>query len=120
MGMDVTVSLRLSGVAALALLGGLTACHTPRGAPAGLPPPALQLASSAPLQLPETCNVEGSVAVEFAVLPDGQTGDIKPIAGPECARSALAAWVSSFRYVPPSLRTPWRIEWLVVSASRKS
>jgi len=39
---------------------------------------------------------------------------------PECVRAALTAWVSSFRYLPPSADVPTGVEWLMVSARRGS
>jgi hypothetical protein len=98
----------------------LAACETPQGVRREIPAPTLQLLQSKPLALPATCMVDASVAVEFAVLADGQTADIRPIAAPECARTALAEWVASFRYAPPRQRIPSRVEWLVVAASRRS
>jgi hypothetical protein len=100
------------------VLAGLAACAGPGSVQRSAPAPALQLVSSTPLKLPATCDVGSSVAIEFVVLPDGETAEVRPISAPDCARAALAAWVASFRYAPPEQRTPSRIEWLVVSASR--
>jgi hypothetical protein len=110
----------LLSIALTAALVGLAACAGPGGVQREVPPPALKLVASTPLELPVSCIVDGPVAVEFAVLPTGRTAEIVPVSGPECARTALATWVASFRYVEPAQRTPSRIECLVVSASRKT
>ena len=102
------------------LLLGIIGCEAQRGVRPDVPPPTLQLLSTMPLKLPATCAIEGSIAIEFAVLADGQTAEIAPIAAPECARTALVEWVASFRYAPPAQRMQSRIEWLVVAASRRS
>jgi len=100
------------------VLVGLVACAGPGGVERGAPAPTLQLVSSTPLALPAACDIESSIAIEFVVLPDGQTSEVRPVAVPECARAALTDWVASFRYTRPAQRTPSRIECLVVSASR--
>lgn len=103
-------------VAALAVLAGCKA--TP---PAPQPePPSLQLVASEPLVLAPGCDVSGSVFVEFTVRTDGSTDLLELPSAPTCVREALTAWVSSFRYLPPTAEVPTGIEWLLVSARRGS
>src|SRR5262245_4036181 len=69
---------RLVAIATLTVvLAGLAACAGPGGVQRSAPAPTLQLVSSTPLKLPATCEVGGSVAIEFVVLLDGQTADVK-------------------------------------------
>jgi hypothetical protein len=68
--------------------------------------------------LAENCQSSGSFFVEFKVLSNGRTGDIRAPQGPACVQQALTAWVSSFRYAPPALETATAIEWLQVTATR--
>ena len=103
-------------VAALAVLAG---CNVTPPAPQPVPP-SLQLVASEPLVLGPGCDVTGSLFVEFTVRTDGSTDALKLPAAPACVREALTAWVSSFRYAPPSAEVPTGIEWLLVSARRGS
>jgi hypothetical protein len=103
-------------VAVLVLLGGCQSAGVTRVPVA----PPLQLTSSAPLQLPASCESHGSVVVEFTVLPDGATTGIQTPAVPECLHAALTAWVASFRYAPPGVSLPGTLEWLLVSARKGS
>lgn len=103
-------------VAALAVLAG---CNVTPPAPQPVPP-SLQLVASEPLVLGPGCDVTGSLFVEFTVRTDGSTDALKLPAAPACVRDALTAWVSSFRYAPPSAEVPTGIEWLLVSARRGS
>ena len=99
-------------IAALAILAG---CQVSPPAP-----PSLQLVSSEPLVLAPGCDATGSVFVKFMVRMDGSTDSLQLPAAPECVRQALTAWVSSFRYLPPSSDVPTGVEWLLVSARRGS
>jgi hypothetical protein len=103
-------------VAALAVLAG---CQVTPPAPQP-EPPSLQLVASEPLVLAPGCHVGGSVFVQFTVRPDGRTDALKLPSAPACLREALTAWVSSFRYQPPTAEVPTGIEWLLVSARRGS
>jgi hypothetical protein len=103
----------------IALLAVLAGCQATPPAPQPVPP-SLQLVASEPLVLGPGCDVNGSVFVEFTVRTDGRTDGLKLPAAPECVRDALTAWVSSFRYAPPSSEVPTGIEWLLVSARRGS
>jgi len=103
-------------VAALAILAG---CQVSPPAPRPAPP-SLQLVSSEPLVLAPGCDATGSVFVRFTVRMDGSTDSLQLPAAPECVREALTAWVSSFRYLPPSSDVPTGVEWLLVSARRGS
>lgn len=95
----------------------VTACQTtpPRAVSAPL-----QLMESQALTLPDECQATGSVSVDFTVLRNGETGNIKPAAAPACVQQALTAWVSSFRYAPVTVDTPASVEWLLVEARRGS
>jgi hypothetical protein len=103
-------------VVALALVAG---CQVSPPAPRPAPP-SLQLVSSEPLVLAPGCDVTGSVFVKFTVRMDGSTDSLALPAAPACVREALTAWVSSFRYLPPSADVPTGVEWLLVSARRGS
>jgi hypothetical protein len=102
---------------ALAALTLLTGCQLTPPAPVA---PALQLMESQPLVLAPGCESSGSVVVEFIVRMDGSTDSLKLSPAPECVRAALTAWVSSFRYLPPTADTPTGVEWMLVSARRGS
>jgi hypothetical protein len=94
----------------IALLAVLAGCQATPPAPQPVPP-SLQLVASEPLVLGPGCDVAGSsVFVEFKVRTDGSTDALKLSAAPPCVREALTAWVSSFRYVPPSVEIPTGIE----------
>jgi hypothetical protein len=107
------------GSAALAVLTLLAGCQLTPPAPQ-VAQPALQLMESQPLVLAPGCDVSGSVFVEFVVRMDGTTDALRLSPAPECAREALTAWVSSFRYLPPATDIPTGVEWLLVSARRGS
>jgi hypothetical protein len=83
-------------------------------------PPFLKLVESEPLALAPGCEATGSVFVEFTIRMDGSTDALQLSQAPECVREALTAWVSSFRYLPPTADTPTGVEWLLVSARRGS
>jgi hypothetical protein len=72
------------------------------------------------LVLPDACRPTGSVTVDFTVLRNGATHDIRSAAAPECVQQALIAWVSSFRYAPVSTDTTATVEWLLVEARKGS
>lgn len=82
--------------------------------------PWLQLVESQPLVLAPGCEASGSVFVEFTVRMDGSTDALKLSPAPPCVREALTAWVTSFRYLPPTADIPTGVEWLLVSARRGS
>jgi len=103
-------------VAALAILAG---CQVSPPAPRPVLP-SLQLMSSEPLVLAPGCDVSGSLFVQFTVRMDGTTDSLQVPAAPACVRDALTAWVSSFRYLPPSADVPTGVEWLLVTARRGS
>jgi hypothetical protein len=106
--------MRVTALAAMALL---SACQT---TPRGPVPRALELTSSAPLQLEPGCQPQGSVIVEFTVQPDGATSGIQTPVAPDCLQNALTAWVASFRYAPPGESVPSSVEWLLVTARKGS
>lgn len=95
----------------------VTACQTT--APRAVPP-ALQLVNSQSLELPDACQATGSVIVDFTVLRNGDTGNIRPAAAPECVQQALTAWVASFKYAPVTGDTSTSVEWLLVQARKGS
>ena len=102
-------------LAALTLLAG---CQSTPPAPVAAPP--LQLMESQPLVLAPDCQASASVMVEFIVRMDGHPDSLKLSPAPECVRTALTTWVSSFRYLPPAADVPTGVEWLLVSARRGS
>ena len=102
-------------VSAVAVSG----CQTmPASIPA--PPAPLQILDAEPLAMSNDCEVEGAVLVEYTVLQSGNTGNIEVSSAPDCARDALSAWVSSYRYTPQPVDTSARFEWILVSARRGS
>lgn len=103
----------------LVALAALTGCQLTPPAP-DVAPSSLQLVESQPLVLGPGCVASESVFVQFMVRMDGTTDTFKLSAAPECVREALTAWVSSFRYLPPTADTPAGVEWLLVSARRGS
>ena len=107
---------RTLAILALAVLAG---CQLAPPAPQA-PPSSLLLMESQPLALAPGCEASGSVFVEFMVRMDGTTDSLKVSQAPACVRDALTAWVSSFRYLPPTADTPTGVEWLLVSARRGS
>lgn len=85
-------------------------------------PPAsnLRLLESAALQLAADCHVEGMVHVGYTVMKNGRTRAIEISPAPQCARDALAAWVASYRYAPPTAEIATQFEWMLVSGRRGS
>lgn len=110
------IAKRSTLVVALAVLAG---CQVTPPAPQPQPP-SLELVASEPLVLAPGCDVSGSVFVQFTVRTDGRTDALKLPQAPACVREALTAWVSSFRYTPPSADVPTGVEWLLVTARRGS
>jgi hypothetical protein len=97
----------------------LSGCQTaPTRAPSS--EPTLRMIQSEPLKLADTCQASGSYFVEFTVLSDGRTDDIKASSGPDCLQQALTAWVSSFRYEAPGQAVPSGVEWMMVTARKGS
>lgn len=72
------------------------------------------------MNVPDSCRADGSVIVAFTVYENGQTGDIRPAAGPTCLQQVLTAWVASFRYSAQTSQVPTSIEWLLVEAKKGS
>ncbi len=110
-------SRRTLSLLALAVLAG---CQLAPPAPQAPASSSLQLMESQPLALAPGCEANGSVFVEFMVRMDGTTDSLKVSQAPACVRDALTAWVSSFRYLPPTADTRAGVEWLLVSARRGS
>jgi hypothetical protein len=107
---------RTLAILALAVLAGCQLAPPAQQAP----PSSLQLMESQPLALAPGCEASGSVFVEFMVRMDGTTDSLKVSQAPACVRDALTAWVSSFRYLPPTADTPAGVEWLLIAARRGS
>ncbi|WP_129647458.1 energy transducer TonB [Peristeroidobacter agariperforans] len=80
----------------------------------------IRILQSEPLKVPDNCEASGSYFVEFTVMSDGSTDDIKASSGPACIQEALAAWVSSFRYEAPGQEIPSGVEWMMVTAQKGS
>lgn len=100
--------------AAIALSGCQT---TPtRGSSKGT----IRILQSEPLEIPDNCAASGSYFVEFTVMSDGRTDDIKASSGPACIQQALTAWVSSFRYEAPGEEIPSGVEWMMVTAQKEA
>jgi hypothetical protein len=112
-------SLLAGAAATLSLLSG---CQTTPTAKAPPPPPAptLQLLEAKPLVVADDCIASGSYFVGFTVQRDGSAAHIAAPSAPACVQQALTAWVSSFRYAPPPVETPFGVEWMLVTARRGS
>lgn len=114
-----STSFRPLAVVSLIGLALLAGCETtPTRVPE--PPRPLQLVSSSPLHIQDACEVEGAVLVEYTVLESGETGNIEVSEAPDCARDALTAWVSSYRYTRQPEDISTRFEWILVSGKRGS
>jgi hypothetical protein len=114
-----STTIRPLSIPALFGLAFLAGCQTtPTRVPE--PPQPLQLVSSSPLRIQDSCEVEGAVLVEYTVLESGETGNIEVSDAPSCARDALTAWVSSHRYTRQPEDTSTRFEWILVSGKRGS
>ena len=112
------LSVALLGATLLSIMAG---CKTAPTEPEPVTAqPALQLIDAAPLALTEGCTVSGSLFVEFTVLTSGRTNDLKLPPVPPCVRDALTAWVGSFRYAPPASDTRSAVEWMLVTARKRS
>jgi len=112
------LTLATIGATVLSIMAG---CKTaPTEAPPVTARPALELIDAAPLALMDGCTVSGSLFVEFTVLTTGRTNDVKLPPVPPCVRDALTAWVGSFRYAPPASDTRGAVEWMLVTARRRS
>ena len=105
-------------MSALVVLGLVGCQSAPTRVPA--PPAQPELISASPLSIDDSCQVEGAVLVEYTVLRNGQTANVDLESAPDCARDALTAWVSSYRYAPQRTDVPARFEWILVSAKRGS
>jgi hypothetical protein len=104
-----------------AVLSVMAGCKTaPTEPPPAAVQPGLELIDAAPLALMEGCTVSGSLFVEFTVLTSGRTNDLKLPPVPPCVRDALTAWVESFRYAPPPSDTRSAVEWMLVTARKRS
>lgn len=106
---------------AIAVLSG---CQTAPTAKPDIAAPSLRLIDSEPLVLAEGCAANGSFFVEFTVLSNGRTDNIRTPPAPACVQQALTAWVGSFRYSPLAAEMPGSIassiEWMLVTARRGS
>jgi hypothetical protein len=120
LGMTSESWVRWTGAVSLVALLALSGCKTAPTVESGLPPPPLRLIDSQPLVLAADCDASGSFVVEFKVLPNGRTDQIRAPAAPACVQQAMSAWVGSFRYAPPPTGTTASIEWMLVSARRGS
>ena len=96
----------------------LSGCQTTPGK--GPSKGTIRILQSEPLKVPDNCEASGSYFVEFTVMSDGRTDDIKASSGPACIQEALAAWVSSFRYEAPGQEIPSGVEWMMVTAQKGS
>lgn len=96
----------------------LSGCQTTstRGSSKGT----IRILQSEPLKVPDNCAAIGSYFVEFTVMSDGRTDDIKANSGPACIQEALVAWVSSFRYEAPGQEISSGVEWMMVTAQKGS
>jgi hypothetical protein len=100
-------------VAGAIVLGGCQTAPT-KGPAKGT----FRILQSEPLKLPDNCEASGSYFVEFTVMSNGRTDDIRAASGPACLQQALTAWVSSFQYEAPGQAIPSGVEWMMVTAAK--
>lgn len=84
------------------------------------PPVTPQLVSSRPLQIASTCELNTAVDIDYAIQPDGSVSNLSLSDAPACAREALTAWVSSYRYAPQSAPVSAGFAWMRVVGERGS
>jgi len=84
------------------------------------PPLAPQLVSSSPLQIASTCEINIAVDIDYSIQLDGTVTDLSLSDAPACAREALTAWVSSYRYAPQSATLATGFAWMRVVGERGS
>jgi hypothetical protein len=79
-----------------------------------------ELLSSAVLELPADCAVAPGTVYRTQYLV-GEGGEVEQVAsadGPPCVQSALARWVSTFRYAPGSAPANSTVDWMVTVARK--
>jgi hypothetical protein len=84
------------------------------------PPTRPQLLSANALQIASDCEINASVDIDYFVQPDGTVADLSVSDAPACARDALTAWVSSYRYARSSAPMATGFAWMRVTAQRGS
>lgn len=104
-------------LAAAAIIAG---CATQAPQPVSVPPPPLQLLSSAKLQIPDDCAFHGGTMyrTSYVVQGNGRVTDVQPPRAPSCLQAALTQWVDSFVYAPPGVPVPTLIDWMGVPGRR--
>lgn len=113
-----TSTLR-SGLAVLALAGLLAGCAaSPARGP--VPPPALELLGTGPLELPRGCQPRPAAVyrTSFVVQTNGRPSQIVSESGEGCVQEALRRWVATFEYRPVAESAPSTVDWIGVTASR--
>ena len=78
------------------------------------------LLSAGVLELPADCAVPAGTVYRTQYLV-GQGGDVEQVAsaeGPPCVQSALARWVSTFRYAPGTAPAESTVDWMVTVAQK--
>jgi len=79
-----------------------------------------ELLSAANFELPADCAAApGSVyRVSYLVGEGGGVDHVDSAEGPPCVQSALARWVSTFRYAPGAAPAESTVDWMVTVAQK--
>jgi hypothetical protein len=104
----------------LVVLVAIAGCQTTPQRQTPDPPVRPQLLSANALQIASDCEINTSVDIDYFVEPDGTVANLSLSDAPACVRDALTAWVSSYRYAPPSAPVATGFAWMRVTAQRGS
>jgi hypothetical protein len=102
------------------LLASIAGCQTSPQRTIPEPPVTPQLISSSPLHIASTCEINTVIGIDYSIQGDGTVADLSLSDAPNCARDALKAWVSSYRYAPQSQPVATGFAWMHVTAERGS
>jgi hypothetical protein len=116
----VSPPLNLRNAAAAVVFAALAGCSSSpiRDRAAVERPPVLL--SAGVLELPADCAAApGTVyRTEYVVGEGGEVRRVTSAEGPPCVQSALASWVSTFRYAPGSAPASSTVDWMVTVAQK--
>jgi len=116
----VSPELKLRTAAALLAFAALAGCSSSpvRDRAASERPPVLL--SSDALELPDDCAVApGTVyRTQYLVGEGGNVEQVVSAEGPPCVQSALARWVSTFRYAQGAAPGESTVDWMVTVAQK--
>jgi hypothetical protein len=116
----VSPPLNLRNAAAAVVFAALAGCSSsPIRDRAALERPP-ELLSAGVLELPADCAVPpGTVyRAQYRVDAGGKVEQVASSEGPPCVQSALASWVSTFRYAPGTAPAESTVDWMVTVAQK--